>query len=64
VPGIILVVEGNGCIRLTTSLLSESQLSRRCESLDVSQAYGPPQPLTGIAFPFLFKLRTIKTLIM
>jgi hypothetical protein len=50
--GIFLKVNGGWHKRLTFSLPSVNRMSRQCGSFNVSQSYGPPRRVAGIALSF------------
>jgi hypothetical protein len=50
--------KGRPVLRLTTWSPSVSRLCKKCESLDLSQPFGPPQTITGTALPFYWKTLT------
>jgi hypothetical protein len=44
-----IIIAAGRRLGLTTSPPSVSQLYKQCGSHDVSQPYGPPEPVTGLA---------------
>jgi hypothetical protein len=49
-------VKSGRSVRITPHRHMSADCLKKCGNLDVSQPYGPPQPVTGIALRFTFYL--------
>jgi hypothetical protein len=56
VPGIFLGGKGRPAPKFDNLTAICKPISRKCGTFEVSQTYGPPWPLIGIALPFMVKI--------